>query len=117
MSMYCRRRPPTIWTRPRPTLKRGYMRFHWDHYHRVRRHAAPPDRYIKPWTAQQAYAINLAREKRTLKNTPKLAAKALVNLAIPLPPPPSPLEPRVLHQAPRSARIAARQTSFLDFLK
>ena len=135
MSMYCRRRPPTIWTRPRPTLKRGLMRFHWDHYHVVRRHAAAPDRYIKPWTAQQAYAINLAREKRTQKNKVdacvrehKLAAKAFAaKLALPPPPPPPPLaEPRILHQAPRSARLAARQQgspqenslpSFLDFVR
>ena len=63
-----RRRPATIWSRPRPTLARGCIRFEKDHYlnplPKRPKTVLPYSPYLLPMPPQQVWAMKQARIMR-----------------------------------------------------
>ena len=143
MAMFARhRRPPTIWTRPRPTLARGCIRFEKDHYLNPPPKCPRtfgPDRYLLPMPPQQAWAIKQARIMRKARDHARAAKAPLDVPKVRVRPrqvlvtsperrddtpaataahatPPRPLQ-RPCTPPRRAARLTTKNTSFLDFVR
>ena len=82
MSLGRLRRPPIVWTPPRPTLPKGCICFEWHHF----RWFPQPSinaRYFKPLTAKQEFAI---RRDKTLRAEKRAEAERRRRVKAPSPP-------------------------------
>ena len=96
------RKPPTIWVPPRPVLPEGCVRFEWYHFRWFPKPSIN-DRYIKPLTRKQEFAMARERalraEKKQQVEIRRRALKALPPLDDVVPPPPRTVTTRYGRQA------------------
>ena len=140
-----RRRPATIWSRPRPTLARGCIRFEKDHYlnplPKRPKTVLPYSPYLLPMPPQQVWAMKQARIMRevwkdlrgskALLEVPTVRVRARQVLVTSPerrdePPtaaaPPAHATPPLPPQHPctpprRAARLITKTSSFLEFVR